>query len=275
MLTIAIQGERGAYSEQAARTTFQGEIELILCDNFEALCQAVDLKNADFALLPVENSSAGSVVPAYDALIASNCKVIGEQTIEVHHCLLANHGVALQDIKKAISHPQALAQSAQFLKTNHIEPGAFYDTAGSAKELANKPRQETAAIASQLAADIYGLTVLAENIEDLSNNQTRFLILSDKSQLTEQGPYKSILYCHLKHEPGALVELLNRLAKTGANLTKIESRPDRQTPFQYQFIIDLVHINPIKNVIDFSHDLIDNCRVLGTYRSEENGSDIR
>lgn len=266
MLKIAIQGERGAYSEQAARAYFGDDIELILCENFTKLCHQIDSGQADNAMLPVENSTAGSVIPAYDALIASNCKVIGETSIAIHHCLLANQNIKLEQITEARSHPQALAQSDNFLKSHQIKPVVFYDTAGSAKALSDNPNQHQAAIASSLAADIYGLTILANNIEDLDNNQTRFLVLSNKESLTNaEGPYKSIIHCSLKHEPGALLSLLTLLAEQGCNLSKIESRPDRQTPFRYQFIIDIQHIIQINKIIDLHHDLLDTWRVLGSY----------
>lgn len=264
MVTVAIQGERGAYSEQAARAYYGNSIEPVLCENFVQLINAVEIGQANYGMLPIENSTAGSVIPAYDALINSQCHIIGEQIIPIHHCLLGNAGSELSQIRTAFSHPQALAQSAGFLEKHGIAAETFYDTAGSAKALSQTPDPERAAIASELAAEIYGLDILAKNIEDLDSNQTRFYALSKIPQASQNGPYKSVLHCMIKHEIGALAGLLTQFAQDGINLTKIESRPDRESAFHYQFILELSH--PHNEIVTNQYSQwLHSGRIIGTW----------
>lgn len=274
MITIAFQGERGAYSEQAIlgalnQYNHQNDVNVLPCGSFSAITHAVETGQADYAMLPLENSSAGSVLPAYDALLGCSLCIVGEYYQAVHHCLLGNPGSELTAIKTAFSHPQALAQSAEFLKSHGIAPDVFVDTAGSAKALAQTPNLEKAAIASALCAKIYGLKILAKNIEDLTDNQTRFVLLSKKKKpfIANKDIRKTSLIFSLKNESGQLHDILSLFAKEQMNLSKIESRPDRKSPFCYQFILDFEHADSAqtKETLLKVQNKVSHYRWLGTY----------
>jgi prephenate dehydratase len=188
-------------------------------------------------MLPVENSLAGTVIPAYDLLVDHDLHVQGEAILRVQHCLMAPTGVALADIKRVKSHYQALAQCEQTLKRMGITPVDYYDTAGAARDLAANPEPETAAIASELAAQIYKLNILARNIEDLDFNYTRFFVLG-RTEPPRQDPSKTSIIFTTRHVPGALYAVMGELAERGINMTKIESRPRRNRPWHYLFYVD-------------------------------------
>lgn len=268
-MIVAFQGERGAYSEQAARAYFADSIEVLPCNSFNDITAAISQGAADHAFLPLENSTAGSVLPAYDALLNCNLNIVGDWAHPVHHCLLGLKEAELFDIKVALSHPQGLAQSAGFIQDHSIEAEAFYDTAGSAKFISQNTDKTRAAIASELCAEIYDLKILARNIEDLDDNQTRFVVLSkDKNPIKQpDDSLKTSMIFSLNNEPGALVHALNIFADAGMDLAKIESRPDRIKPFCYQFILDFKHHadQPISNVVDQLNNLTTELRVLGTW----------
>jgi prephenate dehydratase len=234
---VAFQGEPGAYSAQAARQFFGEKVATLPCRTFGDLFEAVHHGRASHAVLPVENSLAGTVVPAYDQLLDHDLRVQGEVIVKVEHCLLAPAGTPLAAIKRAISHPQALAQCEQTLRRLGIEPVTHYDTAGAARDLAADPQPGTAAIASQLAAETYGLEILARGIEDLPFNYTRFFILG-LTPPDRRDPSKTSIIFTTRHVPGALYTVLRELAERQINLTKIESRPRRNRPWHYLFYVD-------------------------------------
>ena len=192
---------------------------------------------ATFGMLPVENSLAGTVIPAYDLLIDHDLRVQAEVVLRVEHCLMALPGAQLADIKRVKSHHQALAQCEQTLKRMGIEPVEHFDTAGAARDLAANPEPATAAIASALAAQTYSLDVLAHNVEDLDFNYTRFFVLG-QGEPERQDPSKTSVIFTTRHVPGALVAVMQELAERGINLTKIESRPRRNRPWHYRFYVD-------------------------------------
>lgn len=268
MIKVAFQGERGAYSEQAARLYFKKDINVLACQSFTHITQAVAEGFADFAILPLENSSAGSVLPAYDALLDCDLHIVGELLHPVHHCLLGTKNSKIDQVQKAISHPQGLAQSARFLQDHHIQPEPFYDTAGAAKHLSENPDETISAIASELCAEIYDLKILAQNIEDLGNNQTRFVVLSREAIKAESDDLKTSLIFSTVNKPGALYQVLSIFANAGIDLAKIESRPDRLEPFCYQFILDFKHTqsDDIDWLINAIQPFVKNCRVLGCYQ---------
>lgn len=207
------------------------------CRSFGDLFEAVHNGRASHALLPVENSLAGTVVPAYDQLLDHDLQVQAEVIVKVEHCLLAPAGTSLASVKRALSHPQALAQCEQTLRRMGIEPVAHYDTAGAARDLAADPQPATAAIASQLAAETYGLEILARGIEDLPFNYTRFFVLG-LAPPPRRDPSKTSIIFTTRHVPGALYTVLGELAQRQINLTKIESRPRRNRPWHYLFYVD-------------------------------------
>ncbi len=192
---------------------------------------------ADHGLLPVENSTAGSVNEAYDLLLEHDLKISGEVFLRVRHSLLANPGTSLKDVRLVHSHPQALAQCERFLARNGMEPVPSYDTAGSAKNLAAAPEPGVAAIASSLAGRLYGLEVLASEIEDLPFNYTRFFVLGHEDPPKAEHNKTSVVFA-TRHTPGALHACLGELARRGLNLTKLESRPRHNKPWHYIFYLD-------------------------------------
>ncbi len=236
---VAFQGELGAYSDQAIRQHFGAQAEPLPCRSFGDIFDAVHGGRAKFGMLPVENSLAGTVIPAYDKLIDHDLRVVGEEIVHVKHCLMAPAGTELTDVKRALSHHQALAQTAKTLERLGIEPVVHYDTAGSARDLAAKPQPHTAAIASELAAETYGLEILARDIQDEPGNYTRFFVLSREDRPYEAGTRcKTSMILTTRHVPGALHAVLGELAKRQLNLTKLESRPRRNRPWHYYFFVD-------------------------------------
>jgi prephenate dehydratase len=236
-LVVAFQGEAGAYSEQALLEHFGPEVTALPCTDFQGIFEAIHSGRAQRGILPVENSLAGSVSAAYDQLVDHDLRIQGEVILRVEHCLLALSGLKLGDIKRAKSHPQALAQCQQTLRRLGIEPVVHYDTAGAARDLATKPEPGTAAIASALAGKTYGLEVLVHHLEDESLNYTRFFILGLEDP-PRNDPSKTSVIFTTRHRPGALYQVLSELAERDINLTKIESRPRRNRPWRYLFYVD-------------------------------------
>ena len=236
-MIIAFQGEHGAYSEQAVRQHFGPEPTTLPCRSFLEIFLALQDGRATHGMLPVENSLAGTVIPAYDLLVDHDLHVQAEVIVRVQHCLMAQPGTSLQDIKRVKSHYQALGQCEQTLRRMALEAVTHYDTAGAARDLAADPEPHTAVIASELAAQTYGLEILVRNLEDLDFNYTRFFVLGSTSP-PRQDPSKTSIIFTTRHVPGALHELLSELATRDINLTKIESRPRRNRPWHYLFYLD-------------------------------------
>jgi prephenate dehydratase len=236
-MIVAFQGERGAYSEQAARQHFGPDVATLPSHAFTDIFVAVQSGRATHGMLPVENSLAGTVIPAYDSLVDHDLRIQAEVILKVEHCLLAPAGVTLEDVRLARSHPQALAQCEQTLRRLGLEAVPYYDTAGAARDLAATPEPGVAAIASALAAETYGLTILARHVEDQPENYTRFFVLAT-AEPPRQDPSKTSIIFTTQHTPGALYRVLGELAQRNLNLTKIESRPRRNRPWNYLFYVD-------------------------------------
>jgi prephenate dehydratase len=237
MKVIAFQGEHGAYSEEAICQKSGQDVETLPCHSFEELFAAVESGHADLAALPVENSVAGSINRSYDLLLERDLKVWGEIMLQVRHNLLAPPGTTLEQLTQVRSHPQALAQCERYLTQRGLKAVPWYDTAGSAKELAASPEPGVGAIASALAAQIYGLEVLDRDVQDLAWNYTRFFLIGHQES-ERQDPSKTSLVFATAHTPGALHACLGEFANRGINLTKIESRPRRNRPWHYVFYLD-------------------------------------
>lgn len=233
---VAFQGEHGAYSEQAVRQHFNDPVTLP-CRTFIDIIDSLQSGRATFGMLPVENSLAGTVVSAYDLLIDYDLHIQGEVILQVEHCLVAPAGTALADVRYARSHNQALMQCAQTLRRMGLEPVDYYDTAGAARDLAAEPQPGTAAIASALAAETYGLEIVARHLEDEAFNFTRFFVLG-REYPARQDPSKTSIILTTRHVPGALYAALGELARRNINMTKIESRPRRNRPWHYLFYVD-------------------------------------
>lgn len=239
---IAFQGVAGAFSEQAA-LQFCPQAEAVGYGSFKEGFAAAVSGACDYACLPVENSLAGSINQTYDLLTDSVLHVVGEQVVRVEHNLLVVPGTALSDVRRVYSHTQALEQCRGFLTRHGFEAVTDFDTAGAAKLLAerheNGGAHGHAAIASKRAAEIYGLTVLAANIEDTDFNYTRFFILGVDEVPKGEGEHKSSLVIATRHRPGDLVRCLELFPQNGINMTKLESRPRRDKPWSYLFYIDI------------------------------------
>ena len=266
-MTIAFQGEPGAYSEQAVFDYF-GEVETQPCESFDRVFDAVVSAECEAGLIPIENSLAGSIHQNYDLLLGHELHIIGEYLLRVQHCLIALPGVKKREIKKAISHPQALGQCAAYLRRLNIKPESVYDTAGSVKMLKESGARDTAAIASRRAAEIYGMQILEEGIEDNVENYTRFLIIS-KTGTAPSGQAKTSIVFTLKNQPGALFKALSVFALRDIDLTKIESRPLQGQPWEYLFYIDFLgaaHDETVRKALDHLGEYALMLRLLGSYQ---------
>lgn len=221
---IAFQGEPGAYSHQACRVA-RPEMEALPCRTFEDAIEAVRTGRADLAMLPVENSTYGRVADMHSLLPESGLHVIEEAFVRVHINLLALPGARLEDIREAMSHTVLLGQCRDFLRRNGIAPVTGADTAGSARAVAAEGRGELAALASELAGEIYGLHVLARHIEDQSNNTTRFLLMAPKADLSRRGdgPMMTSFIFRVRNIPAALYKAMGGFATNGVNMLKLES----------------------------------------------------
>ncbi len=235
--TVAFQGEHGAYSEEAIRRHFGPDIITRPCRTFLEIIDALQAGDAQYSMLPVENSLAGTVIPAYDLLIDYDLHIQAEAILRVRHCLMAPPGTTPAGVRRVRSHPQALMQCEATLRRMGLEPVEYYDTAGAARDLAADPQPGTAAIASALAAETYGLEILARGLEDQDINFTRFFVLG-REYPARQDPSKTSIILTTRHVPGALYAALGELAKRDINMTKIESRPRRNRPWHYLFYVD-------------------------------------
>ena len=234
---VAFQGEVGAYSEEAAFQFFGSSITTNPRESLDDVFKVVEQDDVQFGIVPVENSLEGSISRVYDLLLDSSLKVCGEIELRVSHCLIASPEARLDLIKRVYSHPQALAQCKTFLKHLGCELTPTYDTAGSVKMIKEKGITDGGAIASARAAEIYEMKIIASEIEDAPNNFTRFFILS-KEDSPPSGNDKTSIVFSVKHRPRALSEFLKEFAARNINLTKIESRPTRQKPWEYNFYLD-------------------------------------
>jgi chorismate mutase / prephenate dehydratase len=251
---VAFQGVKGAYSEDAAFTYFGEGVETMPCQEFADLLEAVDRGRATHGVLPVENSIEGSVTLANDLLLDSDLTVIGEILLPIRHCLIGQPDAELKDIRKVYSHPQALGQSRNFLSEHpEWEKIPSFDTAGSVLMVKQRGLREEAAVASRRAAEQYGMKVLKEGIQNSNKNCTRFFVL-EKEPKSENAGDKTALAFTTKHVPGALYKCLGAFAEHGVNITKLESRPRRERPWEYVFFVD---IEGSVNEVNVSKALID------------------
>ncbi len=234
---IAFQGEYGAYSQEAAMELFGCAVDARPYETLEDVFRAVEQGQADFGVVPVENSLEGSISRTYDLLLDSSLRVCGESELRVSHCLIANTGASLEGVRRVFSHPQALGQCRAFFKHRDIETVPAYDTAGSVKMIKERGWLDAAAIASARSAGIYGMQILLRAIEDNPYNFTRFFVLG-KEDCPPTGDDKTSLVFSVKHQPGSLFGFLGELAGGGINLTKIESRPTRRKAWDYNFYLD-------------------------------------
>ncbi len=269
--TVAFQGEPGAYSELAAYEYFGAQIATLPCSTFEAVFAAVGEGRATHALLPIENSLAGSIHRNYDLLLESDLRIVGEYHLHVSHCLMAVPGASLEGLRQVHSHPQALAQCQRRLREMGLEAVIAADTAGSARLVQQRGDPTIAALASRRAAAVYGLQILVAGMEDNPANYTRFLTLTRSQENTdwqEDGDYKTSVVFSLHNQPGVLFKALSVFALRDIDLTKIESRPIQGQPWEYMFYIDFVgHVRSqvCQRALDHLGELAPFLRVLGSY----------
>lgn len=289
---VAYQGVPGAYSEMAACNACP-DAEPVPCEQFEVAFQALSQWMTDWAVLPVENSLGGSIHTVYDLLLRYRLHIVGETSVAVNHCLLALPGTKIGDLKRVISHPQALAQTDTILRRLNVVREAVDDTAGAAQMVAQQQLQGVGAVASRRAAELYGLEILEENINDAKDNVTRFIKLAREPLLTREGegevrPFKTSIVFSLKEGPGQLFKALSVFALRDIDMTKIESRPMRSNPivvtksadststpgrqrFNYLFYIDFVGALSDPNCQNALRHLQESApfmRVLGSYPME-------
>ena len=266
-MRVAFQGLPGAYSEAAVLEYFGAQTESVPCESFEAVFAAVQDDSCERGLLPIENSVAGSIHRNYDLLLQHELSIVGEYYLRVQHCLIAFPGVRLEEVRSVISHPQALAQCDRYLHTLGVTISPVYDTAGSVRIVQEQGERTQAAIASRRAAELYGMSILAEGIEDDPANYTRFLAIANEGVITAGNAKTSIVFT-LRNMPGALFKALSVFALRDIDLTKIESRPLVGQPWEYLFYIDIAGsvadigvTHALENLSEYALTL----RVLGSY----------
>ena len=236
-IKVAYQGEPGAYSESAIYSYFGSSAQPLPCRTFSDVFRSVEMEKTAFGIVPIENSIEGSVNAVYDLFLKYDPRVCGEIILKITHCLIANPGTKLSDIKVIYSHPQALGQCRAYLESLNCELISTYDTAGSVKMIKEQGLTDAGAIAGERAAEIYSMNILARDIADNPNNYTRFFVLS-KNDAPPSGNDKTSVIFSTKHIPGALYQALGEFAKRKINLTKIESRPTKRRPWEYNFYLD-------------------------------------
>lgn len=268
-MRIAYQGEPGAFSEAASRQVSSTAV-LVPCKSFEDVFEAVAAGRVDCGVLPIENSIGGSIHRNFDLLLSHDLPIVGEVEVPVVHHLLALPGRVLADVKRVYSHPQALAQCERFLRTlDGVEIIATYDTAGSAKMIADERLVDAAAIASARAAEVFGLVPLKSSIQDYDNNTTRFLVVSPRPLSTARPDKTSIVFT-LANVPGALFKGLSVFALRDIDLTKLESRPYPGKKWEYLFYVDLAAAADdlaCKRALEHLAEFAPMIRVLGSYAS--------
>lgn len=237
MTRIAYQGVAGAYSEEATRQYFGPEAEAVACETFDEVFRSVETRECDYGMLPVENSVAGSVNRSYELLVEHDLRIFAEVILRVRHMLLAPPGTTPASLKTVRSHPQALAQCQRYLARHDLKPEAAADTAGAAKDLAENPEPGIAVIAGTAAAALSGLEIIDQHIEDSQLNYTRFFVLSCEDAPRAQRNKTSLVFS-TPHQPGALYDCLGEFATRRVSLSKIESRPRANRPWQYMFYLD-------------------------------------
>ena len=265
---VAFQGEPGSFSQHAGRKIFGSGIESVTCFSFEDVFNAVVRGKAECGVIPIENTLAGSIHQNYDLLARHPLEIVAETSLRVEHNLIVHPGAGLRQITHIYSHPAALEQCKRLLRRLKMtEKISFYDTAGSVKFIRDRNMRNAAAIASKDAAGIYGMKILRRGIEDDPENYTRFLALSKRGKFPRGGIKTSIVF-GLKNEPGVLFKALSVFALRNIDLSKIESRPIRGRPWEYQFYLDLQIDERSRECLNaFRHlrEMAPYFKVLGSY----------
>jgi prephenate dehydratase len=267
MIRVSFQGERGAYSEAAAKAFFNTEIQTVPLPTFAEVLENTTQDKTEYSILPVENSLEGSVGESYDLLYFTSLNAIGEIYYRIEHCLI---GIGtLREIDTVYSHPQALGQCRNFIEKHKMKTVPAYDTAGSVKIIKELNKKNIACIASNNASKIYSVAVISKDIANNSNNYTRFLILS-KNKKNETGKDKTSIIFSIKHEPGSLYRVIENFHRYNVNLTKIESRPMKTNTWEYNFYVDFEghekNQQIAKMLKEINHETLF-MKILGSYHS--------
>ena len=234
---VACQGAEGAYSQMACDKLFPVS-QILYCNRFEGVFRAVEAGMCRYGILPIENSSAGSVTEVYDLMERYNCKIVRSLKLKVEHCLLAKPGVQLKDVKEVVAHEQALNQCSEFLKSSGAKVTVFSNNAAAAKYVSESGRTDIAAIASMNCAGLYGLSVLSDHVANSDHNYTRFICISKQLEVYE-GAGKITFVASASHRPGSLYSLIAKFATRGLNICKLESRPIPGKDFEFRFYFDV------------------------------------
>jgi prephenate dehydratase len=270
--SVTFQGERGAYSEMATLQYFPNA-KVLPKKSFQDVFDSIETSEANYAVVPIENSIEGSINETYDLLLQTKTIVTGEIYQRVRHCLIVNKGATLDELEAVYSHPQAIAQCRNYLQLKRLDSVPTYDTAGAVKMIKEKIIMNAAAIASRRAAEIYDMDVLEEGIEDRKNNFTRFLVLSKtKTKTKPTGHDRTSIIFSVKHLPGALFGILKEFSSREINLTRIESRPTKETPWEYNFYVDFEgHCDDetIKKALQSIKNKTAFFKILGSYKKGE------
>ena len=273
-LIVAIQGERGAFSETAARQLLGASIDVLPCRSFDDVFAAVQSAAAACAVIPIENTLAGSVLRNYELLGAAGLEIAGESLLRIRLSVMARPGTKLADVRRVLSHPVALAQCQRFLAAHpDIEAVAVYDTAGGVKLMMEEGGPDEAAIAGAPAAELYGASILAEDIEDHAQNYTRFLLVAKHGSIPKRsGPRKTTVLFRTPNKPGSLFRALAVFALRDINLTKLESRPIEGRPWEYQFYADIdgeLGETNVEHALGHLREMCETVVVLGSYAAAE------
>lgn len=263
MQKISFQGERGAYSEDAA-ISFFGNSETLPLPTFSEVVESTENNTTQYSVLPIENSLEGSVGESYDLLLSTKLAVVGEIYYRVRHCLIGFDKI--ENVDTVYSHPQALGQCRKFIQNHKLKTIPAYDTAGSVKIIKELGKNNVCCIASKRASEIHGVPIIIEGIEDNSNNYTRFLVLSKNK--AKDGDKTSIIFS-VKHEVGTLFRILKEFNEYKINLTKIESRPNKSTPWEYNFYVDFDGNEYDSKISEMLERISKQCvflKVLGSYK---------
>ena len=265
-MRIAYQGEPGAYSEAAA-LRFKPSADLLPCETFEAVFVAVEQGRATHGILPIENSSHGTIHGNYDLLLKHELPIVGEVKQPIVHNLLALEGTTRDRLRRVFSHPQGLGQCERFLRTLDVELVPTYDTAGSAKLIRDGGLADTGAIASERAAEVFGLSILKAGVQDFVDNTTRFLLVG-RGPAPLGSANKTTIVFTVTNDPGALFKALSVFALRDIDLTKLESRPIPERPFEYRFYADLSATRddlPCARALMHLAEFAPSLRTLGSY----------
>ena len=265
---VVFQGAEGAYAQAAMHQYFGDQIDSFHVDTFRDAMMAIDEGSADFAVLPIENSTAGMVSEIYDLLVEFENYIVGEQIIKIEHCLMAVPGTELSDIKTVYSHPQSLMQSARFLN-NHPDwrQISMQNNAFAARKVADEKDKTQAAIASEYAAKLYGLEILKKGVNQSDTNSTRFIIVTNQKIFLKDAKKVSICF-EVAHESGSLYHMLSHLIYNNLNMNRIESRPIENRNWEYRFFIDFdgnLSDSAVKNALRGLREEARNMKILGNY----------